>query len=1070
MEDPGTYTVATPEYSERMQSQLPALDLLIRLGWEYLPPTRANELRAGRLGNVILEDVLRQSIRDRCRYEFKGRTHPFTENAIHAAVERLKGFRATALYQNADVYDLLCLGASEPQTVDGDTKSFTIAYVDWASPENNTYHCTAEFRVERPGQDAHYVPDIVLFVNGIPLAVLECKRSAYLNFRKNPLDLAITQMAGYQAKNGIPQLFLYTQLLLAVARTEALYGTSGTPRKFWSAWQEDGVEDGVTALLAKPTPESVRDHVLADDGPFSSCREEFLELTDEERGVTEQDRTLYGLCRPERLLELVYGFVIYDQGRKKIARYQQYFTVGNILERVHTCRADGTRPGGVVWHTQGSGKSLTMVMLAKALALAPDILNPKVVLVTDRIDLDDQICGTFRACGLEPEQAATGANLVDLLLDERTHVVTTLVHKFASAVANRGLPQASANTFVLIDEGHRSHYQSHHANMKLALKGACFIAFTGTPLARSARRNTFAQFGDLFRPAYPIEQAVRDKAIVPLLYEARHVPQSVDRAAIDSWFERMTAGLTKEQRADLKRKFATEDHLNRALQKIRLVAWDIGVHFSTHLQGTGLKGQLIAPGKLTALKYKDCLDEFGLVSSEVLISAPGEIEGEDGPGDDNVRITEFWERMMDRFGTEEAYNRQLINAFKHGEEPGIIIVVDKLTTGFDAPRNAVLYLTRKLRQHTLLQAIARVNRLCDGKDHGLILDYRGVIEELDEAIDFYAQLADYDPADLRRTVTNIGEEVSKLPQRHSDVWELFAGLKGSRDQDAYEKRMDDPNDRRRFYDRLRVFSQTLSLALSSSDFLETASAQQIDRYREDFKLFQNLRASLGRRHQEVVSYAEYEPRIQKLIDTHVGASEVEKLCDPINLLDANERRAVLEDQGLSLASRADTIAAATSRAIEEQMDRDPAFYRKFSKLLEDTIRAHREGRIRDLEYFQRSEEIAERVATHTDDDTPELLRGQDMAQRYFGCVHESLGEYIVNGRDIEAETALQVERCIEKQKVRDWRGNPDAINAMRNEIDDILFELGEKHGVEFDLDDLDAIIDRCIEVAIANEE
>jgi len=490
MEEAGIYSVAVPDYEERMQSQLPALDLLIRLGWEYLPAARTLAPRAGRGGNVILEDVLRESIRRRCRFTFKGSEHPFTESAIQAAVERLKDFRPTALYQNEQVYDLLCLGASVPQTVDGDTKSFTIDYIDWRNPANNLYQCTAEYRVERPGRDAVCVPDIVLFVNGIPLVVIECKRSAYADPRKKPLDLAIGQLRQYQEKDGIPQLFLYPQLLLALARTEAAYGTTGTAPKFWSVWKEAGLDEPIRQILAAPLAQAAADALFA--APFSEHREAFVELLAQGREVTAQDRALYALCRPERLLELAYRFVVYDNGEKKIARYQQYFTVRSILDRVRRLREDGTRPGGVVWHTQGSGKSLTMVMLAKSLALAPDILNPKVVLVTDRIDLDDQICGTFRACGLQPEQANTGAHLVGLLQDERAHVVTTLVHKFATAAANRQLRRANPSTFVLVDEGHRSHYQSQHANMRLSLEGACFIAFTGTPLARSAKRNTFA--------------------------------------------------------------------------------------------------------------------------------------------------------------------------------------------------------------------------------------------------------------------------------------------------------------------------------------------------------------------------------------------------------------------------------------------------------------------------------------------------------------------------------------------------------------------------------------------------
>ncbi len=1059
-----------PNYLEKVQSQLPALHLLMQLGWQYLSPEETVDLRGGRPSLTILEPILVDHIRKHCRYEFKGASHPFTENAIQNAVQALKGFRATgASHEHEQAYDLLCLGISVPQTTEGDTKSFTIDFIDWKKPQHNTYHCTPEFKVERIGYQKHYIPDIVLFVNGIPLAVIECKRSAYTQTKKKPLDIAISQLADYQAKDGIPQLFLYSQILLVLARDKAQYGTTATPRQFWAVWKEEHRDTAIRQMLTQPVNKIAIDKLLS--GPFADVRREYLSIMEQGREISEQDRALYALCRPERLLELVYKFILFDNGTKKIARYQQYFTVHDIMNRILSAPSNEPRQGGVVWHTQGSGKSLTMVMLAKSLALHKDILNPKVILVTDRIDLDDQIWGTFRACGLEPEQANTGKHLVDLLLDHRTHIATTLIHKFAAATANRGLTRADRNTFVLVDEGHRGQYQEQHAHMRLALKGACFIAFTGTPLAKSAKRNTFVQFGDLFQPPYTIAQAVEDKAVVPLLYEARHVPQDVEKEAIDGWFEKLTMGLTKEQKADLKRKFSTERQLNMAKQKVRMIAWDASVHYSTTYQGTGLKAQLVTPRKDTALQYKQFMDEFGLVSSEVLISAPSVREGEDNHGNGSSETEkEFWQAMMDRFGSEDKYNKQLINAFKHGEEPEIIIVVDKLLTGFDAPRNTVLYLARKLKEHTLLQAIARVNRLHEGKEYGLILDYSGVIEELDEAIDFYSRLADYDRSDLAETVTYIADKVKELPQLHSNLWELFQTVRGSKDPEVYETHLWDDELRNRFYERFSVFARTLSLALSSSNFLETASPKTINTYKADLKFFQNLRAAVTLRYQETIDFSEYEPKIRKLIDTHVGAGEVEQLCDPINLLDSKEREQVLEDRGKSAGAKADTIASATRHVIEHEMVKDPAFYKKLSKLLEEVIEAYHAGRLQALEALERIKDISTKVITHTDDDIPAELVGKDMARRYFGCVREPLAEYSVENDKPKTDIALRIVDRIGKHKIRDWSTNQDAINRMRGEIDDILFEVVEEYGLTIPLEQFDAIIDRCIEVAIANED
>jgi len=1072
MEDQPVYGVQPhelPSYMEKVQSQLPALHLLMQMGWRYLTPAEANRLRGERLGGTILEPVLVEHIRAHGRFNFKGATHPFTENAIQGAVQTLKGFRATgAVFQNEQAYDLLCLGTSVPQTIEGDTKSFTIEYIDWKHPANNTYHCTAEFKVERVGFQKHYIPDIVLFVNGIPLVVMECKRSAYTQTRRKPVDWAVDQLGNYQAKDGIPQLFLFSQLLLALARDKARYGTTGTPPQFWSVWKETGLDGPIRRVMDVPLDNTWMDALLS--GPFADVRDAYLALLSKGREVTEQDRTLYALCRPERLLELAYKFILFDAGDKKIARYQQYFTVREIVKRVLSGPEGQPRPGGVVWHTQGSGKSLTMVMLAKSLALHPAFLNPKIILVTDRIDLDDQICGTFRACGLAPEQATTGKHLVVLLGDRRTHVVTTLIHKFAVAIAHRDLKQADRNTFVLVDEGHRSQYSEQHARMRVTLKGACFIAFTGTPLARSVRKNTFAQFGDLFRPAYTIGRAVEDGAVVPLLYEARHVPQQVDRQAVDGWFEKLTLGLTREQKADLKRKFSTQRQLNKALHKVRMIAWDVSMHFAGTYQNTGLKGQLVTPDKATALRYKAFLDGFGQVTSEVLISAPAVHEGEDRRGGPSAEEKTFWQAMLDRFGTEKNYNQQLINAFKRSDHPEIIIVVDKLLTGFDAPCNTVLYLARKLREHTLLQAIARVNRLHPGKAYGLILDYSGVIQELDAAIDFYGQLADYDPADLESTVAYVGERTAQLPQVHAHLWELFAAVKGATDPEVYETHLRDDALRNRFYERFSLFARTLALALSSTSFLMQTAEKTIRRYKADLKFFQSLRAAVGQRYQEAVDFSAYEPRIKKVIDTHVDAGDVAPLCAPINLLDASQRAHVLEDGSKSAGAKADMIAAATRHVIEQEMAKDPLFYKKFSKLLQELIEAYHAGRLQALEALDKIKDIAVKVTTHTDDDFPQELVGQDMARRYYGCVCESSPAYGPVDPEPAARIAMLISERLGRHKIRDWRANPDAINKMRGEIDDILFDAAEALGLDIPLEEQDAIIDRCIEVAIANED
>jgi len=425
--------------------------------------------------------------------------------------------------------------------------------------------------------------------------------------------------------------------------------------------------------------------------------------------------------------------------------------------------------------------------------------------------------------------------------------------------------------------------------------------------------------------------------------------------------------------------------------------------------------------------------------------------------------------MMDRYGSEDKYNKQLINSFKKGEEPEIIIVVDKLLTGFDAPCNTVLYLARKLKGHTLLQAIARVNRLFDGKEYGLILDYSGVIEDLDEAIDFYTELADYDEKDLAETVHFVDEEAKKLPQYHSDLWELFPGLKGTADPEAFAQSLRDEEKRNRFYDRFSLFARTLSMALSSTTFLSNTPEKTIQCYKMDLKFFANLRADVTIRFQERIDFSEYEPKIQKLLNTHVSAGEIVPLCDPINLFDAKERQEALEGSGKSADAKADMIASATQRTIEKEMEKDPAFYAKFSKMLSDVLEALHQKRMEAIEALEKIKDIATKVANRTDDSVPEELVTKDMARRYYGVVRDEVKKYSAQPK-AAIRIALEIQNRIGEHKIRDFRDNPDALNRMKNEIDDVFFEVIEDLNLEIPLEAQDKLIDQCIEITIANED
>ncbi len=452
----------------------------------------------------------------------------------------------------------------------------------------------------------------------------------------------------------------------------------------------------------------------------------------------------------------------------------------------------------------------------------------------------------------------------------------------------------------------------------------------------------------------------------------------------------------------------------------------------------------------------------------MLISAPDDREGDTDIHEENENeVVKFWRAAMSRYGTELEYNKQLINAFKFGDEPDILIVVDKLLTGFDAPRNTVLYLTRPLKGHTLLQAIARVNRVYDGKDYGYIIDYAGVLHGLNEALDLYGTLAGYDPADLDDTLLDISEKLRQLPQLHSDLWEVFNTVRNQRDQEAYERLLADDELRSRFYERLTAFARTLGPALGSVKFLETTPEEKVETYKRDLKFFAALRRSVGRRYADTVDYGEYEPRVRKLLDLHVSAGEVETITPPVNIFDQNAFAKVVEE-GTTPAAQADTIAYATKKTIRERIDEDPAFYKRFSALLEETIEEWRAKRLSDAEYLRQVGEIRDSVRDRTGDEVPERVRYQPDARAFFGLVKETIAPYGVDGRNLDAigaETALAIDRIIDERRVVNWTDNADVQNRMRTAIEDELFELKERNDLPLTLDDIDGMMERVLEVA-----
>ena len=755
-------------YLEVNASQKPAIELLQSMGYTYISPEDCEKQRGSKY-HVLLKDILRGQLRKLNRYTYAGAVNEFSAGNIERAMDELDEPLTDGLVRTSEkVYDALLMGKSYPETVgNGKSLSFNLKYIDWDNWDNNLFHITEEYAVESQDKQHNARPDIVLFINGIPFAVIECKAPHISE------EQAVEQMIRNQQADYIPQLFKYAQIVVATNKNAVKYATTGTPKKFWNVWKEEN-DTFLNAALA-------------------------THITD--RTPTEQDRNIVSLFSKERVKELVRYFVLFDANVKKICRYQQFFAINEIIKTIEQKDAKGNRQSGVIWHTQGSGKSLTMVMLAKYILMELASCHPRVVIVTDRKELDGQIASTFSHTRLNPARATSGRHLVELVKSGKADVITTIINKFNTA-ERLDTKNYSKNVFVLIDESHRSNYGSMASKMRTVFPNACYIGFTGTPLMKR-EKNTMARFGKLIHK-YTIRDGVEDGAIVPLIYEGRFVEQKVDEENIDMWFKQTTKRLTDSQKEDLRQKWSSIRRLTSTDARIKRIALDINNHFVLGFKDTGFKAMLATNYKRDAIRYLKCFEQFGDLTCGVVISPPDMRESVDDidEGTDNM-VIEYWEKMMKRYGDADTYEEAMKNKFCDGEID-ILIVCSKLLTGFDAPICQVLYIDKELKEHGLLQAIARTNRLREGKEYGLIVDYRGLIQKLDAAMDMYsgAGLENFEGGDLKGVVVDVMDAVGQLRTAYTNLVDLFTDVKNLEDSEAVEVSLANEKKREDFYNLL----------------------------------------------------------------------------------------------------------------------------------------------------------------------------------------------------------------------------------------------------------------------------
>ena len=923
--------MTTPaKLNEFNHAEAPARRLLERLGWTYVPRDSLAAERGGER-EVLLKGRLRAALLRLNEW--------LTDAQADRVIFELEHIDATGMPRNQAVHEYLTYGM--PLTVDGPRGRYTrtVRFFDFDHPESglNEFVVTTQFRVRRghpstssgrageiENDERLVIPDLVLFVNGIPLVVMEAKSPSLLDVWKSQ---AVRQLRRYQEAGpewqgrGAPELFHYNLLCVAHCGAAAAYASLGAPENAYFEWKS----------------------VL----PYSDdeVRQRFGE---EPHG---QARLIVGLLAPATLLDILRDYVVYEPERgrlvKKLPRYQQYRAVRAAL----ACILTGEKPterGGVVWHTKGSGKSLIMLWLATKVRREPRLANATIVVVTDRKQLDKQIAGTFERCGFpgpermdrsRPEPAERRArrrrerpdqrdplDLQSVLKQGGSRTVMTTIQKFEEAVTT---PQGrldvlnpSDNVIIMADEAHRSQYGDLGALMSKALLKATLIGFTGTPIEKEFGCSTTRRFGHLI-DAYTIPQSVADGATVPILYEARlpelaiEGPESLDR---------LFGGHPESVRERIRRRYANKETVAEAERRIEMIALDIAEHFKERVRSNGFKAQVVAPSRAAALRYAENLNNFGLKAYPIITTTPN-----DGAEFNAVRDLD---------------QETVTNAFVDPDgEPEVLVVVDMLLTGFDTPVEQVLYLDKPLREHGLLQAIARVNRRFshrqDGveteKIYGLVVDYHGVSRDLEEALSTFdwpdvqdsMQELEEDPGPLMESAAVQSESHFK-GRNLADTWACVAvfapdaATEGNFKADLFE----------RFNTDYRRFSRLMDRFLP--DPCALAYTGRLARLAE---IRAYVRAQFLREDADV-DWTEIGAKVKRLVDERISA-QVREMMKPLSILDQDFEQkiaALPHDE-----ARASVMEHAIRAQIHERLSESPVFYERLSQRLARIIDDLRTG-------------------------------------------------------------------------------------------------------------------------------
>lgn len=1039
-------------FNERPESQYRAIRQLQAMGYQYIPRAEAEQKR-GRLSAVVFPDVMKEFMATQS-FRYRDKLTSFSDRSIYTAIRDLDVHLERGLmFASKTIYDSLLFGKScEEELFDGGRQSFDLSYIDWEHPEKNIWQVTDEFSVER--QNGKFArPDIVILVNGIPLVVIECKKSSV------DVEEGVKQNIRNMKPEYIPQLFKYVQLVMAMNSNMVKYGTAGTPQEFFCTWMELGKDNKTwqSDSAKRYTYESL---------------------------VTEQDKAIVSMLSKERLLSLIRHYILYDNNIKKIARYQQFFGVENTIRRLKGEDGSNSR-GGVIWHTQGSGKSLTMVMLTKRIMADRDIRNPRFVLVCDRINLVKQLRDNFINTGMQPSEATTGKGLITLLQNQSQTIITSTINKFETAARGR-TKVTDDNIFLFVDESHRSHTGEFHLMMNEVLPNAIKIGFTGTPLLKKDRNNTFRKFGDLIGDPYRFEDGIRDGVIVPLVYEGRYIPQSVPNNKIDDYLKYILTPLNEMQQEDMRQKWSRFLPLAQTDQRLAMIAFDIHEHFATYCKPRGYKAMVAASSRPAAIDLQHAINRLGGIRAAALICD----ESVDSEGDEGSQTTQNKQKIRDffqnevepRFGTKhEEYEDYVKNNIVGGDDVDIVIVKDMLLTGFDAPPLGVLYVDKSMKDHTLLQAIARVNRVWQGKDFGLIVDYWGLFAKLTTAMEMYSDtesgFSGFDPSDLQGSIYTANEQKEALIKAYSALWAVFNSQEFDRNnprawQAFFERDKDDEGVslRKTFYEKLSVFTKLMGLAMGCSSLYESIGLDQMQKYKADLLFFQKLRASLMKIYAEKVDFSKYEDGIRSLLNTFVSSDPVEILVQPVAIHD----KAAMDRQLKEIDGQKAKAAYIRTRLVSELEARryeDPLLFKRFSERIEDTLAEYRTSRNENA-YFASINKMADNIREgFVGYSYPGCIDGDNDAKAFYGVISDGIKAHHAGaGEHFDEEVGLLasgITMAIKSLARVDWRSSTAINKKMKQALDDLIWDFSDEHSLDLPPEEIDLFIENIMKTAMS---